>query len=120
MTLLSAALVLLLTQSPSPGASRNAPAAQSTRDTSVSEIDLQLDMIPPEAAVEHVQGVVVIDIAIDESGSAANGHVVRSIPLIDKAALREVSVWKFEPNRLNGRPISVMMTVTVNYALQEP
>jgi protein TonB len=46
--------------------------------------------------------------------------VLRSIPLLDQAALDCVRQWKFEPTQLNGAPVPVIMTVTVNFTLQAP
>ena len=48
----------------------------------------------------------------------ANARVLRSIPALDQAALGAVSRWRFLPTQLNGQPVGVLMTVTVNFALQ--
>ena len=44
--------------------------------------------------------------------------VLRSIPLLDSAALEAVKQWEFTPTLLNGVPVPVIMTVTVNFTLQ--
>ena len=44
--------------------------------------------------------------------------VLRSIPLLDAAALDAVKQWQFTPTLLNGVPVPVIMTVTVNFTLQ--
>ena len=44
--------------------------------------------------------------------------VRRSIPLLDAAALDAVRQWQFTPTLLNGVPVPVIMTVTVNFTLQ--
>jgi len=73
----------------------------------------------PEAAQSaRVQGVVIIEAVIDESGAIANARVMRSIPMLDQAALAAVSRWRFTSTDLNGRPVGVIMTVTVNFTLQ--
>jgi len=41
--------------------------------------------------------------------------VIKSIPLLDEAALDAVKQWQFEPTLMNGQPIPVIMTVTVNF-----
>jgi TonB family protein len=43
--------------------------------------------------------------------------VLRSIPLLDAAALDAVRQWEFTPTRLNGVAVPVIMTVTVSFAL---
>jgi protein TonB len=73
---------------------------------------------PAEATSARVQGVVIIETVIDPSGAVANAKVLRSIPMLDEAALAAVSRWRFAPPQLNGAPASVTMTVTVNFTLQ--
>jgi len=74
---------------------------------------------PADAQAAHVQGVVIIEAIVDPSGSIANARVLRSIPMLDEAALGAVSRWHFVPTQVNGTPASVVMTVTVNFTLQQ-
>ena len=39
------------------------------------------------------------------------------MPLLDQAALDAVRQWKYTPTTLNGEPVEVIMTVTVNFTL---
>ena len=73
---------------------------------------------PPDALAAGVQGVVIIEAVIDETGAVANAHVLRSVPQLDDAALSAVSRWQFTPTQVNGQPVNVIMTVTVNFTLQ--
>jgi TonB family protein len=73
---------------------------------------------PPIAQVSRIQGVVIIEALIDEGGRVIEARVLRSIPLLDQAALDAVKQWEYEPTRLNGVPTAVVMTVTVNFSLQ--
>jgi protein TonB len=73
---------------------------------------------PADAQNAHVQGVVIIEALVDPTGTVANAGVLRSIPMLDAAALGAVSRWRFMPTLLNGQPVSVIMTVTVNFTLQ--
>jgi TonB family protein len=73
---------------------------------------------PPEAFDAKVQGVVIIEATIDTLGSIMEAHVIRSVPLLDQAALDAVRQWQFAPTFLNGAPVPVIMTVTVNFTLQ--
>jgi TonB family protein len=72
---------------------------------------------PPDAQAARVQGVVIIEVLIDEDGTVMNARVLRSIPLLDSAALGAVSQWQFTPTELNGRRVPICMTVTVNFTL---
>ena len=70
---------------------------------------------PAEAQAANVQGVVIIEALIDPRGNVASTNVLRSIPMLDAAALDAVNQWRFTPTLLNGEPRSVIMTVTVNF-----
>ena len=74
---------------------------------------------PQDVQAAGVQGVVIIEAIIDEEGNVANARILRSIPMLDPAALGAVSQWKFTPTQLNGVPVAVFMTVTVNFTLME-
>jgi TonB family protein len=76
-------------------------------------------VFPPDAHAARVQGVVILETVIDDQGNIANARVLRSIPMLDSAALSAVSQWQFTPTLLNGNPVGVIMTVTVNFTLME-
>jgi TonB family protein len=73
---------------------------------------------PQDAQDARVSGVVIIEALIDTQGAVRSTRVLRSIPLLDQAALDAVEHWKFTPTLLNGVPVPVVMTVTVNFTLQ--
>jgi protein TonB len=47
-----------------------------------------------------------------------DARVVRSIPLLDGAALEAVKKWRYEPTLVNGQPVPVRMMTTINFTLQ--
>ena len=73
---------------------------------------------PPVAQEARVQGVVIIEATIDPSGRVAKARVLRGQPLLDEAALDAVRQWEFTPTEVNGAAVPVIMTITVNFALQ--
>src|SRR5215813_5278554 len=73
---------------------------------------------PSIAQSARVQGVVIIEATIGPDGRVQEAKVLRSIPLLDAAALDAVKQWVFTPTTLNGTPVPVIMTVTVNFTLQ--
>jgi protein TonB len=73
---------------------------------------------PSIAQSARVQGVVIIEATIGPDGKVKDAKVLRSIPLLDQAALDAVRQWEFTPTLLNGVPVPVIMTVTVNFTLQ--
>jgi protein TonB len=73
---------------------------------------------PSIAQSARVQGVVIIEATIGPDGHVQEAKVLRSIALLDAAALDAVKQWVFTPTLLNGTPVPVIMTVTVNFTLQ--
>jgi TonB family protein len=77
--------------------------------------------VPPEypelAKTAGVQGVVIIEALIGKEGRVEEAHVLRSIPLLDQAAVDAVTQWEFTPTLLNGQPVPVIMTMTVQFTL---
>src|SRR5690606_14460650 len=73
---------------------------------------------PPIAQSARVQGIVIIEATIGPNGKVTDAKVLRSIPLLDQAALDAVKQWEFTPTLLNGVPVPVIMTVTVQFTLQ--
>jgi TonB family protein len=73
---------------------------------------------PRIAQSARVQGVVIIEATIDRRGMVTETRVLRSVPLLDQAALDAVRLWKYEPTLLNGAAVPVIVTVTVNFTLQ--
>jgi len=73
---------------------------------------------PALARDSHVEGTVILDVIIDETGKVTSTHVLKSVPLLDQSAIDAVRLWKFIPARLNGEAIPIVMTVTVAFRLQ--
>jgi protein TonB len=73
---------------------------------------------PTTAMAAGIQGVVIVEITIGTDGVVSDARVLRSIPLLDQAALDAVRQWRYAPTLLNGAPTPVIMTATVNFALQ--
>ncbi len=73
---------------------------------------------PADALAARVGGVVVLEILVAPDGSVSNANVLRSVALLDNAAVEAVLQWRFTPTLLNGAPVSVLMTVTVNFTPQ--
>jgi len=73
---------------------------------------------PTVARESCVEGIVTLDVIIDEHGSVTSMRVLRSVALLDQAAIDAVRQWRFTPARLNGEAIPIVMTVTVSFRLQ--
>jgi protein TonB len=70
---------------------------------------------PPDAQAAGIDGVVLAEIVVNESGTVTEANIVRSVPLLDEAALEAVRNWRYQPTLVNGQPVPVRMTVTVNF-----
>jgi len=72
---------------------------------------------PEIARLARVQGTVILEAVLDVTGRVHSVRVLKSIPLLDEAATRAVRQWRYTPTELNGIPVQVLMTITVNFQL---
>ena len=80
-----------------------------------------VDPIYPAAAIaDGVQGVVIIEAVISTEGLVTSARVLRPIEALNQAAVDAVKQWEYTPTLLNGQPVSIIMSVTVNFVLPEP
>ena len=84
--------------------------------TPVKVIDVQ-PKYPPLARHAGIEGVVVLDATIDETGRVVDVRVLRSISALDRAAIEAVRKWRSAPVMVNGRAVPVLMTVTARFVL---
>jgi protein TonB len=73
---------------------------------------------PALAVAARVEGRVLLDCVIDEDGRVSSLTVLKSHPLLEAAALAAVQQWRYRPTLLNGTPVSVLLTVTVEFHLR--
>jgi protein TonB len=73
---------------------------------------------PPIAQQARVQGIVILEATIGAQGNVTDVRVLRSIPMLDQAALDAVKQWVYAPTLVNGVPVPVIMTVTVKFTLK--
>lgn len=73
---------------------------------------------PTLAKTAKVEGTVILEATIDEAGLVKDVRVLRSIPLLDRAAIEAVSKWRYTSTRLNGVAVPVLLTVTVTFKLR--
>lgn len=73
-----------------------------------------------KARKSRVQGIVIVEAIIGRDGCVNNMHVLRGLPDgLDGAALMALSNWVFDPGTLDGRPVKVYYTLTVNFQVQD-
>lgn len=73
---------------------------------------------PETAQTARVEGVVIIEATTDAAGKVVQTRILRSIPLLDEAAVTAVKQWVYEPYVIDGVPHGVIFTVTVRFTLK--
>ncbi len=74
----------------------------------------QVDSVyPKDADKAGIEGVVILEATTDISGRVQNVRVLRSIPMLDQAAIDAVKQWIYEPMVIDGKPRGVIFTITV-------
>jgi protein TonB len=73
---------------------------------------------PSVAQQAHIQGSVVLTAIIDKNGNVQQLRLVSGQPLLVTAAIEAVKQWHYKPFLLNGEPLEVETTVTVNFHLR--
>jgi TonB family protein len=73
---------------------------------------------PLVAMQARVSGTVVLEALVDERGRVADARVVRSIPLLDQAALDAARQWEFTPTVVNGETVPVLVMLEMTFALK--
>jgi TonB family protein len=71
---------------------------------------------PGAARLAHQEGTVVVQAVISKEGKVDRVHVVRGHPLLRRAAANAVRTWRYKPYLLNGQPVEVATTITVNFS----
>jgi protein TonB len=88
-------------------------------DTDATPISRVPPQYPLEARRDGVQGYVTMEFTIRPDGSVTDVTVVGSHPkgVFEKAAVRALSRWKFEPREEGGRKVSRRARQTIRFTL---
>jgi protein TonB len=81
-----------------------------------------LTSVPPTyptlAKTQRIQGAVQVDAVVDINGRVSSMKIVSGPPLLHQAAMDALRQWKYQPAQLDGKPVSMHLTVTVQFRLQ--
>jgi protein TonB len=72
---------------------------------------------PQDAFIKKIEGVVEVEILIDASGRVSRARVMRSVPLLDQAAIETVKQWVFAPAVKGGRPVPTTAIAPVTFRI---
>ena len=76
----------------------------------------QVAPVYPELAQRAgIQGPVVLEANISKEGKVTNLKVIEGHPLLIQAAIDAVKEWAYQPVLLNGQPVDVVTSVSVNF-----
>ena len=113
-----------------PVAAATSPSAQpSTRPSRIrvggavlagTLISKTMPVYPPVAVSARVQGTVVLDALISRSGTVETVKAVSGPALLLQSAVDAVKTWRYKPYLLNGIPIELESTISVNFVLMPP
>ena len=76
---------------------------------------------PMKARNDRTEGYVLLRFVVTETGSVADPEVLRSFPpnVFDRAAMRAVLRWKYQPQLVEGEPVSVMTYTRLVFRMEE-
>jgi len=73
---------------------------------------------PIVAVNAKVTGMVILEATVDEQGRVTDVKLLRSIILLDQAAIKAVKQWRYQPLVLNGAPVPFILVVTLSFSLR--
>jgi TonB family protein len=96
--------------------------AQESRQVSNEEANQHLTkrvepQYPKMAEIAHIQGVVLMEITITESGGVTGLKAVSGHPILLQSAMDAVAQWQFAPFLEEGRPVAVRAPIQVDFSL---
>ena len=72
---------------------------------------------PDIAREANVDGTVMVQALVGKDGKVKDTRVVKSIPMLDAAAVAAVQAWVFKPALSNNKPVAVWVAVPVKFSL---
>jgi TonB family protein len=60
-------------------------------------------------------GTVVVIAVVERDGQVSEARVVKSVASLDEPSVRAAKQWRFEPARLDGRPIRSKASISFVY-----
>ena len=82
-------------------------------------ISLPKPNYPPLARQIHVQGMVSVQVLIDETGKVISAKVVSGHPLLVAEAQRVALQARFSPTTINEQPVKISGVITYNFILNQ-
>lgn len=88
----------------------------------VEELPEAITKVSPEypdiARQSSMEGTVIVQALVGKDGKVKDTKVVKSVPVLDDAAVAAVKRWVFKPALSNNKPVAVWVAVPVKFSLQ--
>ncbi len=74
---------------------------------------------PAQARRRNQQGVVLVEVRLDEKGLLREIRLLRSsgVGSLDRSAMDAVAAWRFRPETQNGQPVPSRVHIPIEFAL---
>lgn len=87
----------------------------------VEELPEAITKVPPEypdiARQANVDGTVMMQVLVGKDGKVKDAKVVKSVAMLDAAAVAAVKQWIFKPALSNNKPVAVWVAVPMKFTL---
>ena len=106
-------------------AANTAPPKVAPTKVKISQIQLGSPISAPKpqypaiARTAHVQGSVVLAATISKQGTIENLKVLSGPAMLINSAVEAVKQWRYKPYILNGEPVEVETSITVNFTMTQ-
>ena len=75
---------------------------------------------PPDVQAAGIEGTVLLRAVVSTEGTLLGLSVINTVDAaLAKAAMDAVSQWRYTPTLLNGQPVEVATTISVNFRLEQ-
>jgi len=93
-------------------------AGQRAPDIQTPKLVKQVEPVYPEAAKKAgIAGIVIVELGIGVNGKVENIKVIKSVPLLEQAAVEAVRQWEYEPLVVDGKRRPAVLTATIQFML---
>jgi TonB family protein len=110
----------------SGGATNSAASAGAATPLRVSATDQEAKVAkrvspvyPAQAAQNHISGMVVLDVVIAKDGTVKSVSPTSGDAALTGSAMDAVKQRRYQPTLVNGQPVEVETTVSVNYSIKD-
>lgn len=103
---------------PPQAAALRQPVAQSEGVMAARLIRRVQPEYPRLAQLMRLSGTVRLSAIVGTDGSIRQLEVLSGNPILARAAVKAVRLWRYEPTQLDGQPVEVQTSITVTFVLQ--